>query len=63
LEDALEAVLRERLSALELDRLDEVTDWVADGAQPPRRLAAYTTRTRTPRHRSHKTTHCSPRCA
>ena len=42
-EDALEAVLRERLSALELDRLDEVTDWVADGAQPPRRLAAYTT--------------------
>jgi chromosome segregation protein len=40
-EDALEAVLRERLSALELDRLDEVGDWVADGAQPPRRLAAY----------------------
>ena len=36
-EDALEAVLRERLSALELDRLDTVTDWVAGGAQPPRR--------------------------
>ena len=40
-EDALEAVLRERLSALELDRLDEVTDWVAGEAQPPRRVAAY----------------------
>jgi chromosome segregation protein len=41
-EDALEAVLRERLSAIELDRLDEVTDWVAGDAQPPRRVAAYT---------------------
>ena len=41
-EDALEAVLRERLSALELDRLDEVVEWVAGGKQPPRRLAAYT---------------------
>jgi chromosome segregation protein len=41
-EDALEAILRERLSALELDRLDQVTDWVAGGAQPPRRIAAYT---------------------
>ena len=41
-EDALEAILRERLSALELDHLDEVTGWVAGGAQPPRRIAAYT---------------------
>ncbi|MCC6195586.1 MAG: chromosome segregation protein SMC [Burkholderiales bacterium] len=41
-EDALEAVLRERLSALELDRLDQVTEWVAGGAQLPRRLAAFT---------------------
>ncbi|MFO1414342.1 MAG: chromosome segregation protein SMC [Burkholderiales bacterium] len=40
-EDAMEAVLRERLSALELAQLDDVLDWVADGAQPPRRLAAY----------------------
>jgi chromosome segregation protein len=40
-EDALEAVLRERLNALELDRLDEVTAWVADGQEPPRRIAAY----------------------
>jgi chromosome segregation protein len=43
-EDALEAVLRERLSALELEELDQVRDWVADGAQPPRRLAAYAPR-------------------
>jgi len=40
-EDALEAVLRERLSAIELVQLDEVIAWVADGAQPPRRVAAY----------------------
>jgi chromosome segregation protein len=40
-EDALEAVLRERLNALELDRLDEVTAWVADGQELPRRIAAY----------------------
>ncbi|MFO1324123.1 MAG: chromosome segregation protein SMC [Burkholderiales bacterium] len=40
-EDALEAVLRERLSAIELTRLDEVVAWIADGAQPPRRVAAY----------------------
>ncbi|MEO8507609.1 MAG: chromosome segregation protein SMC [Betaproteobacteria bacterium] len=40
-EDALEAVLRERLSAIELARLDEVAAWVADGSQPPRRVAAY----------------------
>ncbi len=40
-EDALEAVLRERLDALELARLDRVTAWIADGAQPPRRVAAY----------------------
>ena len=35
-------MLRERLSALELDRLDEVSAWVADGAPLPRRIAAYT---------------------
>ena len=40
-EDAMEAVLRERLSAIELARLDEVIAWVADGAEPPRRVAAY----------------------
>ena len=39
-EDALEAVLRERLSALELERLDDVAGWLDDGAVP-RRLAAY----------------------
>jgi len=40
-EDALEAVLRERLNALELARLDDALAWVADGASPPGRLAAY----------------------
>ncbi len=40
-EDALEAVLRERLNALELTRLDDVAGWVDSGAQPPRRVAAY----------------------
>ena len=40
-EDALEAVLRERLNALELARLDDVAGWVDSGAQPPRRVAAY----------------------
>jgi len=39
-EDALEAVLRERLAALELPRLDDALDWIADAA-PPARLAAY----------------------
>ena len=39
-EDALEAVLRERLAALELARLDDALDWVADTA-PPARIAAY----------------------
>jgi len=39
-EDALEAVLRERLAALELERLDDALDWIAD-AKPPGRLAAY----------------------
>ena len=38
-EDALEAVLRERLAALELARLDDALDWIADA--PPARLAAY----------------------
>ena len=40
-EDALEAVLRERLNALELARLDDVAGWVERDAQPPRRVAAY----------------------
>jgi chromosome segregation protein len=40
-EDALEAVLRERLSAVELSRLDDVAGWVREGAQPPRRMSAY----------------------
>ncbi len=40
-EDALEAVLRERLSAVELSHLDGVTAWTADGATMPRRIAAY----------------------
>jgi chromosome segregation protein len=39
-EDALEAVLRERLAALELERLDDALAWV-DGSKPPARLAAY----------------------
>ena len=40
-EDALEAVLRERLDALELAHLDDAAGWVAKGAHPPRRIAAY----------------------
>ncbi len=40
-EDALEAVLRERLNALELARLDDVSGWADGGAHPPRRIAAY----------------------
>ncbi len=40
-EDALEAVLRERLGAFELARLEEVADWATEGGQPPRRVAAY----------------------
>ncbi len=40
-EDALEAVLRERLNALELARLDDALAWIAD-AKPPGRLAVYT---------------------
>ncbi|MEO8345783.1 MAG: chromosome segregation protein SMC [Betaproteobacteria bacterium] len=40
-EDALEAVLRERLNALELSRLDDAAAWVDDGAQPPRRISAF----------------------
>jgi chromosome segregation protein len=39
-EDALEAVLRERLDAIELDRLDTVTRWIDAGA-PPGRMAVY----------------------
>jgi len=40
-EDALESVLRERLNALELARLDDVGGWAEGNAQPPRRIAAY----------------------
>ncbi len=41
-EDALEAVLRERLDAIELDRLDSVTRWIDAGAgAPPGRMAVY----------------------
>jgi chromosome segregation protein len=40
-EDALEAVLRERLNAVELDRLDAAAAWLAAGATPPGRLAVY----------------------
>jgi chromosome segregation protein len=39
-EDALEAVLRERLAALELARLDDVLDWMGE-TNPPGRLAVY----------------------
>jgi len=41
-EDALEAVLRERLNALHLSQLDLALAWVADGTRPPGRIAAYT---------------------
>ena len=41
-EDALESVLRERLAALELARLDDALAWIEDGP-PPARLAAYAT--------------------
>jgi len=40
-EDALEAVLRERLNALHLADLDAALSWVAEGSQPPSRVAAY----------------------
>ena len=40
-EDALEAVLRERLNALELARLDDVGSWTDAGELPPQRIAAY----------------------
>ncbi len=44
-EDALEAVLRERLDAIELQRLDAVVDWVDDGGREtqelPGRFAVY----------------------
>ncbi|TMH66921.1 MAG: chromosome segregation protein SMC [Betaproteobacteria bacterium] len=41
-EDALEAVLRERLNALELARLDDALRWIA-GDTPRTRVAAYAT--------------------
>jgi len=40
-EDALEAVLRERLNAIELAALDDALAWVREGASPPARIAAY----------------------
>ena len=39
--DALEAVLRERLEAVELPTLDRSLDWESDAAGPPVRLAVY----------------------
>jgi len=39
-EDALEAVLRERLNALEVDKLDAALAWIGGGALPGR-IAAY----------------------
>jgi chromosome segregation protein len=40
-EDALEAVLRERLNAVELERLDAAVAWLAGAATPPGRMAVY----------------------
>jgi chromosome segregation protein len=40
--DALEAVLRERLEALELRALDDATAWASDDEGPPVRLALFT---------------------
>jgi chromosome segregation protein len=40
-EDALEAVLRERLNAIEVAHLADAGAWIADGAALPRRVAAY----------------------
>jgi chromosome segregation protein len=47
-EDALEAVLRERLSAIELARLDAAARWVGRGAEPPRRVSVYEATQATP---------------
>ncbi len=41
-DNALEAVLRERLEALELASLDQATAWESGTASPPVRLALYT---------------------
>jgi len=42
-EDALEAVLRERLDAIEVARLDAVNEWIkgGDSGAPPGRIAVY----------------------
>ncbi|MEP7247506.1 MAG: chromosome segregation protein SMC, partial [Gammaproteobacteria bacterium] len=40
-EDALEGVLRERLNAVEVERLDAAESWLDGGAAPPGRLAIY----------------------
>ncbi len=41
--DALEAVLRERLEAIELPALGQTLDWLGEGRPLPGRLAAYAT--------------------
>ncbi|HZQ60887.1 MAG TPA: dTMP kinase, partial [Casimicrobiaceae bacterium] len=46
--DALEAVLRERLEAIELPELDQALAWVEGSHALPGRLAAYTTGERAP---------------
>ncbi len=40
-EDALEAVLRERLNAVEIDRLDATLEWLDAANSPPGRLVLY----------------------
>ena len=40
-EDALEAVLRERLNALRVEALDDALRWISDGTSLPGRVAAY----------------------
>ena len=48
-EDALEAVLRERLNAVEVEHLDVAQDWLDAGATPPGRLAVYAPHAESPR--------------
>jgi chromosome segregation protein len=59
-EDALEAVLRERLNALEVAELDQANAWIAEGA-PPKRVAAYA-RQRAAICRRRCATRCLQRC-
>jgi chromosome segregation protein len=49
-EDALEAVLRERLNALQLSALDDALGWVGEAARPPGRIAVYAEASRTVAH-------------